>query len=324
MNTANTNHNPRIRPRPITSTSTSTSTIRNIDTPFSEYLLFPPTASTSTTIQNQNQNPFVFQSGIPLRNLALGPEPRPEPRPEQVPVQPPSSNFQFQFPLTLGQPQEPEQKTEQPVIEGPEEGEIIQKRDTVFDLTIQETEEHKKNKLHKKLAKAIEAYLEKTPDHTYCLSQYTLFEIDGIQADVYIGQEAESYFYHFIAKNIEYVLDDNSDEDDNDFILIEKNDFDTVVDLLEHIEKVRDTYTFLDFYLLSPEKKETVRLHRSFLPLPPDKTCSVCYEPTVEYTTCKHPICLKCREKCIVNERKMCPVCRSSQLRFYPTELAKL
>ena len=144
---------------------------------------------------------------------------------------------------------------------------------------------------------------------------------------MYIGKESESYFYHFVSKNIEYVEDDDddtNDRDDSDFLLIDKNDFNTVVDVLEHIEKVRETYTFLDFYLLSPEKKETARNHRAFLPLSQDKLCSVCYEPTLEYTTCKHPICLKCREKCIVNDRKMCPVCRSSQLRFYPAELAKL
>jgi hypothetical protein len=240
----------------------------------------------------------MFHSGIPLHNLAL------EPRSTSTS----SSNFQFSFPLI----QEPER-------EGVEE-----KRDTAFDVTIEETDSHKQKKLLKKLAKEIETYLEKKPDETtYCLSRYTLFEIDGIQADVYIGKEAESYFYHFVAKNIEYVEDDD-DGDDTDFLLIEKNDFDTVVDVLEHIEKVRDTYTFLDFYLLSPEKKEMAKIHRSFLPLSQDKICSVCYEPTLEYTTCKHPICLKCREKCIANNRKMCPVCRSSQLRFYPTELAKL
>lgn len=287
------------------STNTRTNTRTNMNTntnpnPFSEYTLFP--ISTSTT--NQIQNPFVFQSGLP----ALAPTTVPTPT---------ISSFQFTFPL-LPKEDEPNQK--------PEEGEI-QKRDTAFDVTIQETEEHKKKKIMKKLAKAIETYLEETPDDTYCLTRYTLFEIDGIQADVYIGQEAGLYYYHLVSKNIEYVEDDDdgtNDRDDTDFMLLEKNDLDTVVDLLEHIEKVRDTYTFFDFYLLSPEKKEAAKLHRSFLPLPPDKTCSVCYEPTLEYTTCKHPICLKCREKCIVNERKMCPVCRSSQLRFYPTELANL
>jgi len=224
----------------------------------------------------------------------------------QVPAQDPSSSsiFNFQFPLTRN------------LLE-------VEERDTAFDVTIEESESHKKKKFRKKLAKTIETYLEEKPDDTYCLSRYTIFEIDGIQADVYIGKEAESFYYHFVAKNIEYVEDESNDED-TDVLLIEKNNFDTVLDVLEHIEKVRDTYTFLDFYLLSPEKKEVARNHRAFLPISQDKICSVCYEPTLEYTTCKHPICLKCREKCIVNSRKMCPVCRSSLLRFYPTEFAKL
>ena len=313
MHTVNTNHNPRIRPRLITSTSTSTST----DTSFSEYVLFPPNLPASTTTI-QHPNPFCFQSGIPLRNLVLAQGQ------DQAPVQgqgqTPSSNFQFQFPLAPVQPQEQEQKTEEK--QGIEEGEIV-RRDTAFDVSILETEEQKKKKLQKKIVKTIEAFLQENEDDTYCLSHYTLFEIDGIQSDVYIGKEDDLYYYQFVAKNIEYIENESTDNN-TDFLLIEKEDFNSISDVLEHIETVKNTYTFLDFYLLSPEKKETAKLHRSFLPLSQDKICSVCYEPTLEYTTCKHPICLKCREKCIVNDRKMCPVCRSSQLRFYPTELAKL
>ena len=306
MNTTNTNNNPRIRPRIRVGESMNPIPVPNPNpnprenAPFSEYVLFPPNTSSSSS--SSSSNPFIFQSGIPQQNLAPGRGPGPDPS---------FSIFNFQFPLTKFSI----------------EGEL--NRDTAFDLTIEESESHKKKKLQTKLAKAIETYLEEKPEETtYCLSRYTLFEIDGIQADVYIGKEADTYYYNFVAKNIEYVEDDESNNDhidnDTDFLLIEKNDFDTVVDVLEHIEKVRDTYTFLDFYLLSPEKKETARYHRSFLPISQDKICSVCYEPTLEYSTCKHPICLKCREKCIVNERKMCPVCRSSQLRYYPTELAKL
>jgi hypothetical protein len=309
MNTGNTNHNPRIRPRTRVGESTIPMSIARTDTPFSQYVLFPPNTSTSSTTI---QNPFIFQSGIPaqvptqvpVQNLAVGPVPTHA----QVPAQDPSSSiFNFSFPLT-------------------EEGEEKEQRDTAFNLTIIETESHKKKKMMKKLAKGIEEYLEEKPDETtYCLSRYTLFEIDGIQADVYIGKESESYYYHLVSRNIEYFEDeDGNNMDDSDFMLLEKNDFDTVVDVLEHIEKVRETYTFLDFYLLSPEKKEIARNHRAFMPISQDKICSVCYEPTLEYTTCKHPICLKCREKCIVNGRRLCPVCRSSQLRFYPMELAKL
>ena len=297
MNTTNTNtnNNARIRPRPLTSTSTNTSTNTSTTAPFSEYVLFPPNINTSTSLSLQNQNPFVFQSGIPAQNLAPAPATAPTP-------------FHFEFPLTRIAIEEDKEK---------------EPRNTAFDLSIEESEQQKKTKLQHKLAKKIEKYIQENPDDSYCLTRYTLFEIDGIQADVYIGKEAGSYFYHFVAKNVEYVEDETND-DETEFLLTEKNDFDTVVDVLEHIEKVRDTYTFLDFYLLSPEKKEAARMHRTFLPLHKDKMCSVCYEPTIEYTTCKHPICLKCREKCIVNDRKMCPVCRSSSLRFYPTELAKL
>jgi hypothetical protein len=309
----NTNHTPRIRPRTRIGENTSTGN----NAPFSQYVLFPPNTSTSSTTI-QNTNPFIFQSGIPAQNLVVGPVLAQVPSHAQVPAQVPaqdvsSSIFNFSFPIARNSLEEEEEK----------KGE---ERYTAFNLTILETETHKKKKMINKWAKVIEAFLEEKPDETtYCLSRYTLFEIDGIQADVYIGKESESYYYHFVARNIEYFEDeDGNNMDDSDFMLLEKNDFDTVVDVLEHIEKVRETYTFLDFYLLSQEKKEVARNHRAFMPISQDKICSVCYEPTLEYTTCKHPICLKCREKCIVNNRKMCPVCRSSQLRLYPTELAKL
>lgn len=281
--------------------STSNTNTNTVPT-FSEYILFPTNPPTTTT--SALQNPFAFRSGLP--SLAT----------TTVTPTTPSTPFSFQFPLSQIQI-----KTKQQTLEEGEESEEN------IPIPPVETEEQKKKKIQKKLAKTIETYLQERPEDTYCLSRYTLFEIDGVQADVYIGKEEDSYFYHFVSKNIEYVEEDDdgtNDPDDSDFMLLEKNDFDTVMDVLEHMEKVRDTYTFLDFYLLSPEKKEVARNHRAFLPLSQDKICSVCYEPTLEYTTCKHPICLKCREKCIVNSRKMCPVCRSSQLRFYPTELAKL
>ena len=321
MNITNTNHTPRIRPRTRIGENMSGNTSTGSSTPFSQYVLFPPNTSTSSTTI-QNTNPFIFQSGIPAQNLVVGPVfahahvPSQVPSYAQVPSQDASSSiFNFSFPISRNSLEEEE-----------EEKRVGEERYTAFDLTIVETETHKKKKMINKLAKVIEAFLEEKPDETtYCLSRYTLFEIDGIQADVYIGKESESYYYHFVARNIEYFEDeDGNNLDDSDFMLLEKNDFDTVVDVLEHIEKVRETYTFLDFYLLSPEKKEVARNHRAFMPISQDKICSVCYEPTLEYTTCKHPICLKCREKCIVNGRRLCPVCRSSQLRFYPTELAKL
>ena len=63
---------------------------------------------------------------------------------------------------------------------------------------------------------------------------------------------------------------------------------------------------------------EEALAQREFMPISQDKICIVCYEPTIEYTTCKHSICLKCREKCICQGNKMCPMCRTSDLSIYP------
>jgi hypothetical protein len=69
---------------------------------------------------------------------------------------------------------------------------------------IQETEkEIQKKMMLSNLSKEIESYLQEYPDDTYDLTRYTLFEIDGIQSDIFIGKEgSDSYYYHFIAKNI--------------------------------------------------------------------------------------------------------------------------
>ena len=95
----------------------------------------------------------------------------------------------------------------------------------------------------------------------------------------------------------------------------------TVFSLLENIKKVENTYKLLDYYLLSPEKMLEAKAQRAFIPIHPDKVCSVCYELTLEYTTCKHSICLKCRDKCIVQGKRRCPICRGSDLSIYPNTL---
>jgi len=273
-------------------------------TPFPEYIMFPPTG-VSSSINHQLLSSFLspqlqLEEELNQQTITL-----------------------LDIPLEKSK-DITETHTPESIDNATKAYERIQKE-------IQEAEkEIQKKMMLSKLSKEIESYLQEYPDDTYDLTRYTLFEIDGIQSDIFIGKEgSDSYYYHFIAKNIEYeemkeYNEDDEENEDTDFILIEKNDFDTVLEVLHHIEKVKSTYTFLDFYLLSPKNKEIAKLHRSFLPLPPDKLCSVCYEPTIEYTMCRHPICLKCREKCITNKRKMCPVCRSTQLQIYPSELRKI
>lgn len=179
------------------------------------------------------------------------------------------------------------------------------------------------------LSKFIEKSLNNNPNKMYQLTKYTLFEIDEIQAEIYISVETNengipSYFYKIISKNIYYEFDDEdsiSEDKNKDLVIYDNYDFDNIISLLEDINYVKSHHKILDYYLLSPENMEEALAQREFIPINQDKICSVCYETTIEYTTCKHSICLKCREKCIVQGKKMCPICRNSDLSLYPLSL---
>ena len=202
-----------------------------------------------------------------------------------------------------------------------------------FKITKEELDKINKRKLLVSLSKIIEKYLIEHPKKMYNLTKYTLFEIDEIQADIFISIDTENdentldselYYYKIISKNIYYELDDDdsiSDEKTKDIVIYDNYGFDNIVSLLEDIKMVESTYKILDYYLLSPENMLEALAQREFIPIHPDKICSVCYESTIEYTICKHSICLKCREKCIVQGKKTCPICRNSNLSIYPITL---
>ena len=195
-----------------------------------------------------------------------------------------------------------------------------------FKISPEEIENIQKKKTINILSRIIDRELKKNPNKMYNLTKRTLFEIDEIQADIYVSVEmnenVSSYFYKIISKNIYYEedIDDDIDSDDKnkDLVIYDNYGFSTIISLLEDIEYVKKNYKILDYYLLSPESMEEAIAQREFIPISQDKICTVCYEPTVEYTTCKHSICLKCRDKCIVQGKKMCPICRNSDLCIYP------
>jgi len=159
-------------------------------------------------------------------------------------------------------------------------------------------------------------------------------EIDGIPVDIFIIKKKISYNYKYnckiIIKNSLIFLNNDADVDDEDeedkdeeiegVILFERTAYTDIRTLLEDIE-VFKTYKFIDHKLLYPEDMEYIIMQRSFFPIPVDKNCSVCYEPTNEYTVCKHPICFRCRYSCIVSKNVTCPICRKGKLERFPDEL---
>jgi len=190
----------------------------------------------------------------------------------------------------------------------------------VYAISPEEIEKIKNRRIITQLSQCIDSFLEKNKKDSYHLTIYTNLQIDEIETEIYVYLDYHddppfSYYYKIISKNIEYESNDNLEKD---FLIYESASFTNSISLLENVKKVEQTYKLLDYYLLSPEKIIEAKAQREFFPIHSDKMCSVCYDLTLEYTTCKHSICLKCRDKCIVQGKKTCPICRRSDLSIYP------
>lgn len=196
-----------------------------------------------------------------------------------------------------------------------------------FKITKEEIEVIQTKKNINILSMIIDREFKQNPTKMYNLTKHTLLVIDEIEAEIYISVEMNenglpSYSYKIISKNVYYEVEDDdmmsiSDEKNKDFVIYDNYGFDSIVSLLNNVQYVRNHYKMLDYCLLSPESMAEAIAQREFIPISQDKICTVCYEPTVEYTTCKHSLCFKCREKCIVQGKKTCPICRNSDLCIY-------
>jgi hypothetical protein len=162
-------------------------------------------------------------------------------------------------------------------------------------------------------------FLKKDNMTSYVLTKYNTFEIDGINCFVYIQKVNKKYRYYLSAKNIKYHFITATRMSDSIYLYI-SSDFKEISELLQHIQNVKTNYTFFDNYLCSIEqRKKIIKLNRSLHFFTKEETeCSICYEPTKQKTLCNHPICLHCRESCILNSKKKCPICRQTKLKYYP------
>lgn len=169
------------------------------------------------------------------------------------------------------------------------------------------------------LIKDIESFFENDEDDYYELNTHMIFEIDRIQINIHICKQFKKYYYKLYAKNFWYHIPNPSKG--NNIELFQSSKFYTVLELLEHFKDVKMNYTFLDNILCSSKQKEKIiKLKKtlSFFPDHNDNECSICYEPTKQVTVCNHPICLHCRESCILLQNNNCPICRGTKLYWYP------
>jgi hypothetical protein len=175
-------------------------------------------------------------------------------------------------------------------------------------------------------AKAIEDQLSLariTDDTIIKITHHTILIIDDVPVEIFVAKEDGNKYSYYITNNKIMSSDESSSDEsqDNDIKFLEKEDISTLVELLTHLEEVKKTYRFLEHKLVSPTEYEFAKNQRLFFPIPSDKCCSVCYDPTIEYTMCNHPICFKCRIKCIFSDKDACPLCRETNLCIFPDVL---
>ena len=170
----------------------------------------------------------------------------------------------------------------------------------------------------------IESYFTQREDddnYAYQLNPYMKFEMEGIHMNIYIHQKKNNkYFYDLSAKHFWYIDEETNEQEDIDFFT--SSDFDTILDLFDNLTYVKKNYTFYEKMLCPPKQKEKLqKLKKSLSFFPTDNECSICYDITEQSTICNHPICLHCREKCILLQKNNCPICRNANLHVYPRSL---
>lgn len=66
--------------------------------------------------------------------------------------------------------------------------------------------------------------------------------------------------------------------------------------------------------LLSTTDYNDMKTEEILIPYKEDEVCCVCLENTTDNTTCNHYICFKCRDRCIIQQRRDCPMCRQTNV----------
>jgi hypothetical protein len=177
-----------------------------------------------------------------------------------------------------------------------------------------------KTKLISTFAENIEQLLDSQHRNGTYINCYSYVEIDGLPVDILISKENNGkYTFKIKIVNNTIFLDDDNKNDE--LFLFTSFEFNNIETILEQIEIVKKDHTFLDHDIISPKQIENIKIQRTFFPIPTDKNCSVCNEPTVEYTVCKHPICFRCRYNCIATNKHTCPICNFGKLNRFPNEL---
>ena len=77
-----------------------------------------------------------------------------------------------------------------------------------------------------------------------------------------------------------------------------------------HVQRIHSSYRLINGDLISPTNYNDMKLEECILPYSANEVCCVCLENTTDTTSCGHYICFACRDKCCIQQKTNCPMCR--------------
>jgi hypothetical protein len=166
-------------------------------------------------------------------------------------------------------------------------------------------ENNKKEQL-KLLASAIKCHLKE-----YSTYAFRPIKIDGINCYVIIFSKYNLINIESIYIRCKVTLDDI--EKIQKYSLYHTK-YNTIEDAIKRIEDIVKTYKIYNGELVSRKVFENSKLEEAIMPYNEEEKCCVCMENTYDITECNHPICLHCREKCVMSLKTNCPICRKENI----------
>jgi len=97
------------------------------------------------------------------------------------------------------------------------------------------------------------------------------------------------------------------------YVLYHKK-YKSIEKVLQLIHKIVTSYKILNGDLVSATDYDDIKTEEEIIPYNENEICSVCLEHTTDTTSCVHFICLSCRDKCIIQKKRDCPICRCSNV----------
>jgi hypothetical protein len=176
-----------------------------------------------------------------------------------------------------------------------------------MDFSNIETYEDRQKIKHKKLlVDMINSHLKHNKTYTF-----RSVKIDGVNCYVVIHNKYK--IINFEAIHIYCVLEKYGMKNKQKYSLFYEN-YNTIEEALDIIEEVVANYRIANGDLMHPNHYNVMKLEKSIIPYNDNQCCCICNENTMDITVCNHYICFHCREKCIMNGNKSCPVCREEDI----------